>query len=549
MNMKKFVSLMLALVMVLAMAAVPAFAAESDGDTTGGATGSGGYNITLDSSSNRTFKVYQIFRGTLGGGTETSDPNVLSNVVWGKNGTGKEGDPVADSVLNSLKNLTGTDAEKAAAIKELVDTTSTVFGMITSTSGIEDAPAGYYLLEDDTQNLTDEEAYSVTVVKLVNDTVVTPKAGTVTSDKAVDDKNDSNTSEDSENWKDSADYDIGDKVPFKLTATLPENLDKYKEYKLTFHDRQDATLSLETSSVEVFIGDNTTKLDNTNDKYYKLKTSNLACATDCTFEIHFNDIKKVPGVGNGTQITVKYKSELLTTAVHGQPGNKNDSHVTYSNNPNVWGEGDHEEGKTPKKYCIVFTYRTVVNKVEKNPEWVDGGNNEGKEEFIELKGADFKLSKFVASAEGSTTYKGVTGDWTECEPESAWTENTTRFSFKGLDDGEYKLEETKTPDGYNKIEDKYFTLSAGHMLDNYTGTENALTSLENGDTNTGAVTYLPMNANPANGELTAKVENKKGSVLPETGGIGTTIFYVVGSVLLIGAAVVLITKRRMGAEK
>ena len=118
----------------------------------------------------------------------------------------------------------------------------------------------------------------------------------------------------------------------------------------------------------------------------------------------------------------------------------------------------------------------------------------------------------------------------------------TTFTFSGLDDGNYRLTETKTPAGYNTIDPIEFTITAEHDV---LSDSPALKSLS-GNATTGEITFT---SNTTEGSLSADVVNKAGATLPETGGIGTTIFYVLGSVLLVGAAVLLITKKRMSAQK
>ena len=112
----------------------------------------------------------------------------------------------------------------------------------------------------------------------------------------------------------------------------------------------------------------------------------------------------------------------------------------------------------------------------------------------------------------------------------------TQFVWTGLDDGDYKLVETTTPAGYNTIDPIEFTITAEHdvLSDNP-----ALKDLDGGDLFTGEV---------STGALSADVENRTGATLPETGGMGTTLFYVIGATLAIGAAVVMVTRKRMSAN-
>ena len=131
------------------------------------------------------------------------------------------------------------------------------------------------------------------------------------------------------------------------------------------------------------------------------------------------------------------------------------------------------------------------------------------------------------------------------------------FTFKGLDDGEYRLTETTTPQGYNTIDPISFTVTAGH-IDTWTGQDRTsiLTDLQGTDKNTaeGQITFTATkttnnNKETFNGDLSTNVINKSGSLLPSTGGIGTTIFYIVGVVLVLGAGVLLVTKKRMNTDK
>ena len=223
---------------------------------------------------------------------------------------------------------------------------------------------------------------------------------------------------------------------------------------------------------------------------------------------------------------MEYSSTLNDQAVLGSTGNPNTMHVTYSNNPN--DEQGGENGKTPDDTVIVFTYKVVANKVTKNPDY--DPEVEGSEQYIPLKGAGFTLYKKNASGKYVAVGSEVKGD------------EMTTFEWKGLDDGDYKISETTTPAGYNTIADIEFTITAEHdvLSDNP-----ALTSLS-GNATTGELTFT---SDTTEGYLSADVINNAGSTLPETGGIGTTIFYVLGSVLLVGAAILLITKKRMSAEK
>ena len=492
---RKLASLLLALIMVFALATT-AFAAE---DTT----------ISAPEGSTRTYEVYQIFTGDLHEG-------VLSNIKWGKNGTGSKGTAVDQTTLAALAAVNGkSDTEKLTEIQKYVKLDSEKFGMVSNGNSLT-VPTGYYLIKDNGP-VNDGEAYSLYVVQVVGPTTISPKVGTTTSDKKVDDKNDSNTTEDATTWQDSADYDIGDAVPFKLSATIAQDYANYTHgYKLTFHDKEDAGLSFNKNSVKVYV-DGT--LITTG---YEVVTEGL---TDgCTFEVRFDNLKEITSVHAGSVISVEYTSTLNNQAVIGSTGNKNTSHVSYTNNPN--DEQTGEGGKTPDDVVIVFTYKTIVNKVTKNPNY--DPTVEGSEEYIPLKGAGFTLYKKNASG----TYEAVGSELKSAD--------MTTFTWSGLDDGDYKLVETTTPAGYNTIADIEFTISAGHV----DGDIPYLNTLS-GNVTSGTATFT---AAVNDGSLSTDVVNNSGTQLPSTGGIGTTIFYVLGSVLVLGAAVLLVTKKRMSTK-
>lgn len=491
---KKLASLLLALVMVFALATT-AFAAENAA-------------ISAPEGSTRTYDVYQIFTGDLHEG-------VLSNIKWGKNGTGTVGKAVDQTILDALAAVNGkSNTEKLTEIQKYVKLDSGKFGTVSNGNPLN-VPTGYYLIKDNGP-VNDGEAYSLYVVQVVGPTTISPKVGTTTSDKKVKDTNDS-AANSTTDWQDSADYDIGDAVPFKLSATIAQDYANYTHgYKLTFHDKEDTGLSFNKNSVKVYV-DGT--LITTG---YEVVTDGL---TDgCTFEVRFANLKDIASVEAGSVISVEYTSMLDTDATVGSAGNKNTSHVSYTNNPNDKQAG--ENGKTPDDVVIVFTYQTIVNKVTKNPNY--DSTVEGSEEYIPLKGAGFTLYKKNASG----TYEAVGSELKG--------EDMTTFTWSGLDDGDYKLVETTTPAGHNTIADIEFTISAGHV----DGDIPYLNTLS-GNVTSGTATFTAV---VNDGSLSTDVVNNSGTQLPSTGGIGTTIFYVFGSVLVIGAAVLLVTKKRMSTK-
>ena len=477
---KKIASLVLALALALVLA-VPAMAANT-------------YTITAPNNGH-TYEVYQIFTGDLYN-------KVLSNVKWGLNGTGATGTAVSDSILEELEKATGTDTEKLAVITKYVNLSSTPYNTVVGGTPLTGVPAGYYLIKDVDGALAGEnDSYTTYIVEVVDDVTIAPKSDVPEVEKKVKDTNDSTG--DTSGWQDSADYDIGDSVPFQLKATLADNVSAYTTYKVVFHDTLSKGLTY-NNDAKVYIDGKET------DGFTVTSTVNADGTT--TLTVSCDDVTAL-SAGNSSVITVEYTATLNENAVLGSAGNPNEVYLEYSNNPNNSGAGNNETGNTPKDVVVVFTYKVIVNKV-------DGEDDP-------LTGAEFTLEK----------YNKETNEWKAITVVK--NDEGTTFTFSGLDDGNYRLTETTTPAGYNTIDPIEFTITAGHDI---LSDSPALTSLS-GNATTGEITFT---SSTTEGSLSTDVVNNAGSTLPETGGIGTTIFYVLGAVLVVGAGVVLVTKKRMG---
>ena len=513
---KKLASLLLALVMALSLA-VTAFADES---TT--------YSITINNSTaGHTYEAYQIFTGDLV--TNEAGNKVLSNIVWGS-GVSEAGQTALGDAATKTETLK-TEADAKAFTKAVAPYLTTAAGSAnTVTDGkyvISGLAAGYYLVKDQDGSLTgDNDSYTEYIIQVVGNVTATPKSDVPEVQKKVKDINDS-TDTTKTDWQDSADYDIGDSIPFQLKATLANNVSSYTTYKVVFHDTLSKGLTY-NNDAKVYI-------DGTETNGFTVTATVNADGTT-TLTVSCDDVKAL-GAGNSSVITVEYTAKLNKNAVLGSAGNPNEVYLEYSNNPKKSEEGNNETGETPKDVVIVFTYKTIINKV-------DSENNP-------LTGAAFKLEKLIKGKDGAadtwTTVKEFTVD-----------ETTTSFTFSGLDDGQYKLTETKTPVGYNTIDPIYFVIEATHdeTADAPTlKTLNAYLTDANGNKQTEMKDGESVNIDLGTvdltaGSITTTVVNKSGSELPSTGGIGTTIFYVLGGVLVLAAVVLLVTKKRMsGAEK
>lgn len=496
--MKKLMAALLAVAMVCAMA-IPAFADGSSSTSTAPVTTL--YTIAAPHNGH-TYEIYQIFTGDY----DSSNPSMLTNIKWGTNGKGgTAGEAVDQTVLDELSHVASytSDRDKLDVIEKYVTLTNPV-ETITNGGSVE-VVGGYYLIKDKDGTVPSSETYTPYIVSVVGNVTIEPKSNEVPKfTKKLKDTND--TTGVITGWQDSADYDIDDKIPFRLQGTVSKDFDSYKTYYYAFHDVEEKGLTFDPDSVEVFVGDEVTGTKIDASKY----TVVTSPADGCTFEIVFDDLKNIPIVTAKSIITVTYESTLNTDAVLGAQGNVNTAQLEYSNNPR--GNGT---GKTPWDNVIVFTYKVVVNKVDQD-------NNP-------LVGAQFTLTKKING--GTEVIKTMTIDSSE-----------TQFTLSGLDDGEYTLTETVTPAHYNTISPITFTVKADHTITWETERrEDILTSLS-GNKVIGEITF---DVDKTAGSLTTNVVNNIGTTLPGTGGIGTTIFYVIGGGLMVAAAILLITKKRM----
>lgn len=290
------------------------------------------------------------------------------------------------------------------------------------------------------------------------------------------------------NYGSTNDADIGQTVNFQSTITAQAGAQNY-----VFHDKMSDGLTFGTVTGVTL---NDTAVDASN---YEVKTSELG--DDCTFHVVFTQAFCDTLKANDT-IVISYTATVNEKAVIGGDGNKNESKLSYG-----------EEGKSETTPSETKTYTWSFDVLK----YANGNKTKV------LEGAKFVLLNSDKS-KAATIVNGKLTGWTEVENGTVLTtDKDGKINIAGLDADTYYLRETEAPAGYNKLtEDVEVKIVP--------------TASEDGTT---------LALNP----VTAEVENKSGTELPSTGGMGTTIFYVLGSILLVGAAVLLITKKRMSIEK
>ena len=525
---QKLMAVLLAAAMVCAMA-IPAFADDTK------------ENIQDHNS----FSGFQIFTG------DVDKDNKISNADWGQS--------IADDSTNFLAQLKGDttlrDEFKGA------NTVQDVLAVISKWSDSDDdsiafarfvckylypnanakpkpfaegnhsltfSQAGYYLIVDTTYfNPGDSyHAYNSFMLKVTQANYVfdvTPKVEKPSVKKEVYDNQDGTSN--NAGFGSSADHAINQPFQFKLTATLPASdarvYDYYKYYKVVFSDTMSKGLTFdEIESVTIKSGSATKTLTDSDYEYTSKPTTN-------SFELAISDVKTlVANLNSGAEITVLYKAHLNENAtVNTANGsntteNKNSVYLQYSNNPRI----DTSLDQTPESEVYVFTYQL------NNTKYRDEVNENNK-----LAGAGFRLYSDAACNDTDEiklkknttdgTYSRYFGDEAG---EQMFSDDKGQFNVKGLDAGTYYLKETTTPTGFNTCPVTTVVIKANHTENNVDLTGSTINSESVG----------------ASG-LSTTIVNKQGTTLPSTGGMGTTLFYVIGGGLMVAAIVLLVTKKRM----
>lgn len=597
-HLKKLASVLLALVMVLALMA-PAFAA-----TEGGAAD---LNLTVNKHD---YYVLPIFTGTPVN-AESSEAFAEGSLKWAGPFTAADmqkafvnaligvcdsngGDPAVKTALEAMIAASNYEenevAKQLAALGSAVDSdpinaaiAEAIYNTVPQNAlaayeqkaGETKAyPAGYYLLHD----LSNDAGQKDRLLRHVKDESVNPKTtGNNTLNKEVQSSTD-------DSWNHTGTYEPGDQIPFRIEAPIPDNFSNTNltTYVMTFTDKQDEGLALPDGvTVNVYrpikegaATAGAVYTDSKGNEYEEIAgfAAPLVAGTDYSFTtneaensftVNFSDMKgaaaKTKDLRPGDLIVITYTATLKADA----DGYSYQNHVTLNST-------DCEEQKDED---TVYNFKFEVVKV-------DGENDDA-----ELAGAQFSLYrkpngkddeadlvKVLKEPAADGSLYMLKSEYEKANPqpevyEDDWVfvdtlgdgEKTAKFGFDHLIDGSYMLVEDKAPvvggKTYNKIPPKYYVIEALYTADNNkTQKLTAVNLYETEDSTFNTAGKTPISTGKEGDEVGAKftvgatVKNFSGVLLPETGGIGTTIFYIVGGVLVVGAVVLLITKRRAGAD-
>lgn len=555
--MKRIASVLLTMIMVIAMA-VPAFAADSTK-----------YTITITPGDNdkgtHTYEAYQIFKGDLS--KDKNGKKVLSNIDWGNNIDSAEflkelqkdanfaECTTASDVADKLK---GIDAAKAEAFAKLAEQYPKGTPAGSAAKDIEVTGAGYYLVKDHDNSLAGQTdaAYTRYILKVVESVEVKAKAEVPTVDKKITEEGKAPVSVN--------EASIGESVPYTVTSHVPD-MTGFEKYYFVVDDTMSGGLTF-NDDVAIEIGGET--LTAGTDFVVTTDPTTPVAGKETKIKIVFKNFIQYKSQ-KGDEIKITYSATLNDKAVIAGP-NPNTVDLTYSNNPNVTDDGKPENpdepeptsptGKTPESKTETYTTELTILKTDEKNNILTGAEfkleGEGVNTVITTKG------EYVV-AEAGTFWKLTDGTFTTQDPNEegmdqtkyesltdkykldtkvetvdsktahnvqAFVDSEGKLTFTGLGAGAYKLTETTTPAGYNTISPIEFEIGFNANDKTFTSNNDKIVVGEDN-------------------KLDATIVNNSGTELPETGGIGTTIFYILGSILVVAAGVILVAKRRMKDEK
>jgi len=482
---------------------------NSDGQTVAG----NNYSYTIDSS-NPWFTTVQTYAGTESNGLKLEQ--ITGSTKYNVTVTSDFSAPkFAAALKEAAENVTDKNAKTLTGNADAVS--------------VSDLPLGYYFVTS-------------TSGALCNLTTTNAEVTIHDKNEVVFEKTDDKQS-----------VEIGETVTYTIKGKVPDTTG-FTSYDYVITDKMSNGLDFNANSINVYIS-NDDKFDTTNDnstldgKYYELSTSNAKSfdeTKDVDFRINFKaiDMNKANPSLVGKYIFITYTATVNKNAV--ATVEKNDAKLIFSNDPTDATKHDNRDDNE-----TVYSAKIDIDKYAANSENAnDQSNKLANAEFILYRygvANDDGTYSFVKNADTGVTYtkddanvtkfyykatevteeentKVTNVEWTRDKAQATKriTDSDGAATFVGLEDGQYYLEETKAPDGYNLLKDP------------------VAVKIDGKDATVDNTTPLTVNQ---------PVANSTGSLLPSTGGIGTTIFYAVGAVLVVGAGVLLVTKRRMSGQR
>ena len=518
-NTKKAISILLTLLMVVGMMSTFAFA---DDPISGVKITDGTEDVTSQ------YEAYQILKGTLDTERTESENASVKNLTWGSAITsaitvnGNTYPHTVKGAVDFANSLKGTgyeyDGSKSVALATALEKICREASATTVTLSETGMEPGYYLIKQKTSNNTKADTRFML-------SVVGKKTVDIESKKTTAPDPDKKVLVNNKPASESTAY-VGMQSTFEISAKLPESAtyDAYTAYELLFKDTLPDGLTYDKSqSIKVYYyitdKEDTTPITNYEKSEPTIAEGKLGGGI---FTVKMN--AKALSIPAEATIVVKYTATLNKDAKSGNDGNTNGFEVVYPQSP----KGGVVT--TPKKEVKVYSGKIIIDKFDGN----DTSTKLAGAKFVVKNKEGLFLAKndkeevsWVSVSRWDKEKAYITIDGEEQELTNVvvvTTDSNGTATIEGLKAGKYYLKEVVAPTNYN-------------LLDDEDGFEIEL-SLTKGED--GKVVSM---------QKTASIANNSGSTLPETGGIGTTIFYLIGAILVIGAGVVFVTRRRMHSDK
>lgn len=517
---QKLLASLLAVALLCAMA-VPALAADGNADAGDAAAVTSTGTITIDNViTGYTYKIYRIL--DLKYNANPKAYCYTANPAWKTFVAGQTSYLKEDSKTGVVTWVNKDAANKGSAIQAFANAAG-AYATANNIPEVKEIKAegknGEHANSDNSTSITFDNltlGWYLVVSDLNNGAICS--IDTTDPDAEIEEKNSDSKFEkhilEGQELKTANNAGIGDTVNFQIDIVVRDGQPK----NYVVHDKMSEGLTF-NGTVSVFLlRHSNPDVSGVLESGYKLVTTDN---TDgCTFEVQFDDGTLKPN----DAITISYSATVNEKAVIAGSGNTNEAILKYNDKTSV------------KHTTTTYVWEMGVHKYTKL------GENETPLENAEfrlykIEGGTTKYAKFTETGNNTSIYKlNKTDNWTTNEAEAikVLTPATGNIRFEGLDEGTYYLEETTAPTGYNKLSDPIKVVIKGTLPD----ATNSAASY--------TVTYgEDKNATVADDNHTIRVENKTGTVLPSTGGVGTTLFYVIGGGLMVAAVVLLVTKKRM----
>lgn len=341
-------------------------------------------------------------------------------------------------------------------------------------------------------------------------------------------------------WQEAADYSVGDSISYKIDVTIPENIERLKTFTVT-----DTPTGLTDKVDSIVVKDGGTTIENTNDTtYYKVKKNG-----EDGFIIEF--VPSAMGAYKGKTLTITYTAVLKDSAVTKTEGNPNTVKLNYSKNvkQNEEPEGDKDK-KTVQDEAVVYTFKIHIDKI------ADDAKNTPLEgvEFDLYKQVEHGTAGAITDAEAKALGLDETKGWVKVNEEALKTNSEGILEVKGLENGTYKLVETKAKDGYNllkapvdvSLDIAYKTTwtETNHYENGVWVKRDVTVKNEKFDAKEGTNGGKQNGNKDGDGVISTTIINRKGFNLPTTGGFGTLLFSGIGVLLVVAGVGVLLSLKK-----